>query len=176
MTFSSTKFALFFSFLIVVVILTQLKSYGEKTTKIQQKKNFKPSKYVRYTYQSLIFTKNENDTKEHGDSEYCHVHDQNVTDACEYVQENDVSKSKPLGKRSSIIAPILSIIIGIACFLFHIELAIILVPFFIIVYVLFTKYIKYKVGGYTGDILGALQQISEIGFYLMFLIYQQVWL
>ena len=89
MTFSSTKFALIFSFLIVVVILTQLKSYGEKTTKIQQKKNFKPSKYVRYTYQSLIFTKNENDTKEHGDSEYCHVHDQNVTDACEYVQEND---------------------------------------------------------------------------------------
>jgi adenosylcobinamide-GDP ribazoletransferase len=35
---------------------------------------------------------------------------------------------------------------------------------------LFRKYVIQKIGGYTGDVLGALQQISELIFYLFFII------
>lgn len=34
---------------------------------------------------------------------------------------------------------------------------------------LFANYSKKRIGGYTGDILGAVQQLSEVGFYLIFL-------
>jgi adenosylcobinamide-GDP ribazoletransferase len=40
----------------------------------------------------------------------------------------------------------------------------------LIITFLFRKYISRKIGGYTGDCLGALQQISEVGFYLGVLI------
>jgi len=34
---------------------------------------------------------------------------------------------------------------------------------------LFSAYCKQRIGGYTGDILGAVQQLSEISFYLIFI-------
>jgi adenosylcobinamide-GDP ribazoletransferase len=37
------------------------------------------------------------------------------------------------------------------------------------VFYLFRFYINKKLGGYTGDILGALQQLSEVFFYLALL-------
>jgi adenosylcobinamide-GDP ribazoletransferase len=39
-----------------------------------------------------------------------------------------------------------------------------------LVFILFRWYVHRKLGGYTGDVLGALQQISELIFYLIFLI------
>jgi len=36
----------------------------------------------------------------------------------------------------------------------------------------FRNYITRKLGGYTGDVLGALQQLCEVSFYLCILAYQ----
>jgi adenosylcobinamide-GDP ribazoletransferase len=44
----------------------------------------------------------------------------------------------------------------------------------LITFLLFRLYVHRKLGGYTGDVLGALQQISEIVFYLSFLILYQL--
>jgi adenosylcobinamide-GDP ribazoletransferase len=42
----------------------------------------------------------------------------------------------------------------------------------LIVTVIFRKYITGKLGGYTGDCLGALQQLSEVIFYMGWLAFQ----
>lgn len=39
------------------------------------------------------------------------------------------------------------------------------------VFLLFRRYVHQKIGGYTGDVLGALQQISELLFYISILIF-----
>ena len=49
---------------------------------------------------------------------------------------------------------------------------IILIEF--VTFLLFRIYVHRKLGGYTGDVLGALQQISEIVFYLSFIILYQL--
>ena len=56
------------------------------------------------------------------------------------------------------------------------EFTLFLIPAYIVLYIGFVAYIKHKVGGYTGDILGALQQLSEFFFYVMFVIFQSTWL
>eukprot|EP01080_Neovahlkampfia_damariscottae_P011021 gene11021-3727_t len=93
MTFSPTKFVIFFSFFIVITLLTQIKSYGETNPKSKlvskTSKQFKPSNYIQNALVNNVFVKLGDNETEHGDSEYCHVNDQNVTDPCEYVQEND---------------------------------------------------------------------------------------
>jgi len=89
-----------------------------------------------------------------------------------YVQDEDVSKSKPVGTKSSVLAPIISAIILGTILAFKIEFALYLIPAYILLYFAYSWYIKKKVGGYSGDILGALQQLSEFIFYLMFIIYQ----
>ena len=42
-------------------------------------------------------------------------------------------------------------------------------PLSLLVTFLFKKYIERKIGGYTGDCLGALQQMAEVLFYLCLL-------
>ncbi len=88
-----------------------------------------------------------------------------------YVSKDETSKSKPVGKKGSLTTLILAILFGLAplCLI-----PLIYIPFLILtlglVFVLFRAYVNKKVGGYTGDILGALQQFSELAFYLCFLI------
>ena len=85
----------------------------------------------------------------------------------DYVSDADVSKSKPLAnKKLSIVEITLAILFALLPFIFlswHFLLAIIPVVF--ITYEL-SKYFKKWIGGYTGDCLGAIQQVSEIIFYL----------
>ena len=38
-----------------------------------------------------------------------------------------------------------------------------------------TKYFKRWIGGYTGDCLGTIQQVSEIVFYLGFIVIWRLW-
>jgi len=87
-----------------------------------------------------------------------------------YVREDADSKSKPIGEKSSVSTLVIAIVTGIA--------PLMLIPGIIIPFVLITTllvfaflrhYVHKKIGGYTGDVLGALQQFSEIGFYMAYI-------
>lgn len=43
------------------------------------------------------------------------------------------------------------------------------IPVYTIILILFRQYTQKKIGGFTGDVLGALQQLCEVGFYIVFL-------
>lgn len=89
-----------------------------------------------------------------------------------YVREDALSKAKPIG-------------IHVTSFSLFIAFAIAALPFFLINWVLipfiiicslvlflvFRKYILIRTGGYTGDVLGALQQLSELIIYLIATVY-----
>jgi adenosylcobinamide-GDP ribazoletransferase len=88
-----------------------------------------------------------------------------------YVTDPDQSKSKPLAsKKLSTSSFILANIFGLLPFaLLSPEFLFALVPITYITYEL-VKYFQKWIGGYTGDCLGAVQQVSEIIFYLSALI------
>ena len=89
----------------------------------------------------------------------------------EYVGEEMVSKSKPVaGKKLSASAFILANITGLLPFaLLSWQFLFALLPVAYITYEL-VKYFQKWINGYTGDCLGAVQQVSEIVFYLSALI------
>lgn len=89
-----------------------------------------------------------------------------------YVSSNDTAKSKPIGKKASYARLFIAIAFGVLPLIF---LSWVFMPFvffveFMLLF-LFRAYIHKQIGGYTGDVLGALQQISEVVFYLTFLIF-----
>lgn len=89
----------------------------------------------------------------------------------EYVTDPDGSKSKPVTAQKPSAITLLVAMLWVAIpFLFlswHFALAII--PVLLIAYRL-GAYFKKWIGGYTGDCLGAIQQVSELTFYLSVLI------
>ena len=92
----------------------------------------------------------------------------------DYVQDTDVSKSKPLANRKLTVIELLIAIAGSLITLLllpaHLWLALAPLPFG---GWLAGKYFKKWIGGYTGDCLGATQQVSEIIFYLGSLVITQ---
>ncbi|MEA1875958.1 MAG: adenosylcobinamide-GDP ribazoletransferase [Bacteroidota bacterium] len=88
-----------------------------------------------------------------------------------YVRQDETSKSKPVGKKISFTSLFIALIFGLAPLFL---LPIIFIPFFILTQILillvFRRYVHKKIGGYTGDVLGALQQLSEIAYYLCFIV------
>lgn len=91
----------------------------------------------------------------------------------EYSREDATSKTKPIGKKGkgfdfglASIFGILPLIIIPGEYAFSIILVLLLTTF------VFRRYIIRKLGGYTGDCLGALQQIAEVEFYLGYVIFQ----
>lgn len=89
----------------------------------------------------------------------------------DYVQDIDMSKSKPLANRKLTTTELIIAIIGSIIPLLFLpavaSLAVILLP---VAGWLMGQYFKKWIGGYTGDCLGATQQVSEIIFYLGVLI------
>jgi adenosylcobinamide-GDP ribazoletransferase len=89
----------------------------------------------------------------------------------DYVTDPEGSKSKPVATRKP--GPVLLLIAAVFAgipFLFlswHFLLAVI--PVVLIAFNL-AKYFKKWIGGYTGDCLGAIQQVSELTFYLSVII------
>ncbi|MFT5757493.1 MAG: adenosylcobinamide-GDP ribazoletransferase [Alteromonadaceae bacterium] len=84
-----------------------------------------------------------------------------------YVSDSDTSKSKPLANKQSTNELMLLLFFG--C------LPLLLLPFFygvailislFIFRTLFKRWLNVRIGGYTGDCLGACQQISELIIYL----------
>lgn len=91
-----------------------------------------------------------------------------------YSRMDASSKTKPIGKKGTTFSIIFVIITGFA-FLYFIHWMAIAVAFVISfsVFFIFRAYVLRKIDGYTGDVLGALQQLSEISFYISYLIHLQ---
>ncbi len=89
-----------------------------------------------------------------------------------YSREDELSKTKPIGKKGKNSDFILALLFGLlpAAFLPWQFMAA-AVPLSLAATFLFKKYIERKIGGYTGDCLGALQQIIEILLYLCLLFF-----
>lgn len=89
----------------------------------------------------------------------------------EYVREDLLSKVKPIGKKISATEIIVGSVFGfLPVFLFSPWAvgALVIAPLFAIKLYL-GYYFKKWIGGYTGDCLGAAQQISEVLIYLYFI-------
>jgi adenosylcobinamide-GDP ribazoletransferase len=87
----------------------------------------------------------------------------------DYVRENEDSKAKPLAKKITVSQFIVAAVFGILPLLFFRN------PIFFIVLIpvlLLRSYLVYYfnkwIGGYTGDCLGAAQQLTEIMIYISF--------
>jgi adenosylcobinamide-GDP ribazoletransferase len=93
--------------------------------------------------------------------------------ASEYARADLESKSKPIGKKGKTTDLLMAISFGLFWLAFFpLVFSAIIIPMLLIVTVIFRKYITGKLGGYTGDCLGALQQLSEVIFYMGWLAFQ----
>jgi cobalamin 5''-phosphate synthase/cobalamin synthase len=91
----------------------------------------------------------------------------------EYARADLESKSKPIGKKGKTTDLLIAIFFGLFWLAFlPLVFSAIIVPALLLVTVVFRRYIVGKLGGYTGDCLGALQQIAEVIFYMGWLAFQ----
>ena len=85
----------------------------------------------------------------------------------EYSRDDASSKTKPIGKKGKGFDFLMVVIFGTLPLIFvPIEYSLLILPLLIFTTYVFRRYITRKLGGYTGDCLGALQQITEVVFYL----------
>lgn len=88
-----------------------------------------------------------------------------------YVRFTNDSKSKPVAevgsKNTLFIAGVFALIpLFCLCFLLNQPLILLVVPVLYLIKIMLARYFKKWIGGYTGDCLGATQQVCEIGFYI----------
>jgi len=90
----------------------------------------------------------------------------------EYVREDETSKSKPIAKALSSIDLIRAIGLGILpVFLFQDFFVLLIIgPVFLAKWLLERYFLKW-IGGYTGDCLGTIQQVTEVVCYLFLIAY-----
>jgi len=88
--------------------------------------------------------------------------------ALTYVSDESSSKSKPLAKAQSGQDIIILILFGAApLFLFSVSISFVIVLVLLMFRMFFIHWLTAKIGGFTGDCLGAAQQISELLIYLV---------
>lgn len=86
--------------------------------------------------------------------------------ALDYVRDSD-GKSKPLASRMRMGELLFAWACGLApCFLLPQQMMLQGLALMLLVTLLFATYSKHRIGGYTGDVLGATQQLAEVAFYL----------
>jgi adenosylcobinamide-GDP ribazoletransferase len=88
-----------------------------------------------------------------------------------YVRFTNDSKSKPVaevgGRDTLFIAAFFALIpLSVLCFLLKQPLLLLAVPVLYLIKIMLARYFSKWIGGYTGDCLGAIQQVCEVGFYL----------
>ncbi len=87
--------------------------------------------------------------------------------------DETTGKIKPLGKNIDQTTFLIAFLLGVVPLLFFsLYFSFTVIVVYSILTILFRKYIVSKIEGYTGDTLGALQQIAEVIFYLTFIAYQ----
>ncbi len=88
-----------------------------------------------------------------------------------YVGNIKESKSKSVGEKKSPWIFVIASIFGIApLFLLDLISVLFILLVQVSVFLYFRYYTHKRIHGYTGDVLGALQQISEVAFYLSYLV------
>lgn len=93
----------------------------------------------------------------------------------EYARADLESKSKPIGQKGKPIDLLVAIFFGLALLAFvPLTFSVVIVLILLVTTFIFRNYIVGKLGGYTGDCLGALQQISEVLFYLAWVAFQNL--
>ncbi|WP_420581213.1 adenosylcobinamide-GDP ribazoletransferase [Reichenbachiella sp.] len=89
----------------------------------------------------------------------------------EYARDNEDSKAKPVAKKMKSDTFLIAMIIGLLpLFYFQNLYFLITIPVLILVKLYLSSYFNKWIDGYTGDCLGAVQQISEVAFYLLVLL------
>jgi len=84
-----------------------------------------------------------------------------------YVSESDTSKSKPLAQQQSSTELVVLVVSGlIPCLLLGLTATSLLVVVMLVFRGLFKRWLNSRIGGFTGDCLGAGQQIAELLIYL----------
>ncbi len=84
-----------------------------------------------------------------------------------YIREDAMSKAKPIGNQTSEKSLLIALFTAILPFFFFSWMTILTVTIVsAAIFLLFRMYIMKRTGGYSGDVLGALQQLIEVGFYL----------
>ncbi|NLT33007.1 MAG: adenosylcobinamide-GDP ribazoletransferase [Acidobacteria bacterium] len=84
-----------------------------------------------------------------------------------YIREDSLSKSKPIGNEVSTRSLLIAACCTVPPLIFlpwRLTAAMLAVS--AVILVLFRRYILKRTGGYSGDVLGALQQLCELGLYL----------
>jgi adenosylcobinamide-GDP ribazoletransferase len=85
-----------------------------------------------------------------------------------YIREDALSKAKPIGNQTTKTSVTIALITALIPLLFLDWLLIVGVALAsIVVLWLFRAYIMKRTGGYSGDVLGALQQLVEVAIYLV---------
>lgn len=88
-----------------------------------------------------------------------------------YVRENEDSKAKPIAKQLSFENMFIAGIWGVFPLLFlNLPYGFLLLAPVLLAAYLMARYCYQRIGGYTGDCLGATQQLCEITFYLGFIV------
>ncbi len=89
----------------------------------------------------------------------------------QYARDDDSAKSKPLATKMSTAALIFALVFGLAplALFNNINVLLVILPLLLLRWY-FSRYFKKWIGGYTGDCLGAVQQVSEVVFYLSLLL------
>ncbi len=88
-----------------------------------------------------------------------------------YVREDELSKAKPIAKSITFTNFCLATFFGILPFVVFKNGYVfgLIIPIYCVKYFL-ARYFKKWIGGYTGDCLGATQQVCELFFYLFFIV------
>jgi len=88
----------------------------------------------------------------------------------EYVRENEDSKAKPVAKSLNLLNLVIAAIFGISALaIFQCwNVFLLLIPIYFVKYILGNYFVKW-IGGYTGDCLGATQQVCEIAFFVFYI-------
>ena len=90
-----------------------------------------------------------------------------------YSREDASSKTKPIGQKGKGSDFVFALFFGTALLIFMpLWFLAIIIPVLLLTTIIFRSYITRQIGGYTGDCLGALQQITEVVFYLGFVVFQ----
>ncbi|OIQ97651.1 cobalamin synthase [mine drainage metagenome] len=85
----------------------------------------------------------------------------------DYVRDDETSKSKPLARRMGAGELLAAVFFGLApCALLPWRHALVALAFVVLTTWLAARYFVRRIGGYTGDCLGAVQQATELAFYL----------
>nr|WP_194717314.1 adenosylcobinamide-GDP ribazoletransferase [Vibrio sp. S9_S30] len=87
-----------------------------------------------------------------------------------YVSDSDTSKSKPLAQKQSLSELLFLLVCGMASILWLPFISVVIVGVTGIAFrIVFKRWLMARIGGFTGDCLGAAQQLVELLFYLIVL-------